>query len=53
MTLQRMMDQIFFDLLCIFVYLDNLLVASTSMDEHEQHLRQVLGLLAKNSLLII
>jgi transposase InsO family protein len=52
MTFQRMMDQIFFDLPCVFVYLDDLLVASTSVDEHAHHLRQVLGLLAKNGLVI-
>jgi Reverse transcriptase (RNA-dependent DNA polymerase) len=28
MTFQRMMDQIFFDLPCVFIYLDDLLVAS-------------------------
>jgi Reverse transcriptase (RNA-dependent DNA polymerase) len=52
MTFQRMMDQIFFDLPCVFVYLDNLLVAGTSVNEHEEHLRQVLGLLARNGLVI-
>jgi hypothetical protein len=31
MTFQRMMDQLFFDLPCVFVYLDDLLVASRSV----------------------
>jgi cleavage and polyadenylation specificity factor subunit 1 len=52
MTFQRMMDQLFFDLPCVFVYLDDLLVASRSVQEHKAHLRQVLGLLQKNGLVI-
>jgi hypothetical protein len=42
MTFQRMMDQLFFDMPCVFVYLDDLLVASRSVAEHKAHLRQVL-----------
>jgi cleavage and polyadenylation specificity factor subunit 1 len=34
MTFQRMMDQLFFDLPCVFVYLDDLLVASRSVQDH-------------------
>jgi Reverse transcriptase (RNA-dependent DNA polymerase)/RNase H-like domain found in reverse transcriptase len=52
MTFQRMMDQIFFDLPCVFVYLDDLLVASRSVVEHREHLRQVLQLLQANGLVI-
>jgi hypothetical protein len=52
MTFQRMMDQIFFDLPCVFVYLDDLLVASSSVAEHKIHLRQVLTQLANNGLVI-
>jgi cleavage and polyadenylation specificity factor subunit 1 len=35
MTFQRMMDQLFFDLPCVFVYLDDLLVASQTVQEHK------------------
>jgi hypothetical protein len=52
MTFQRMMDQLFFDLPCVFVYLDDLLVASRSAAEHKSHLRQVLQQLQANGLVI-
>jgi Reverse transcriptase (RNA-dependent DNA polymerase) len=52
MTFQRMMDQIFFDLPCVFVYLDDLLVASRSIAKHRLHLRQVLQLLQDNGLVV-
>jgi hypothetical protein len=52
MTFQRMMDQIFFDLPCVFVYLDDLLVASRSEADHCCHLQQVLLLLQQNGLVI-
>jgi Reverse transcriptase (RNA-dependent DNA polymerase) len=52
MTFQRMMDQIFFYLPCVFIYLDDLLVASRSVEEHRRHLRQVLQLLQANGLVI-
>jgi hypothetical protein len=43
MMFQRMMDQLFFDLPCVFVYLDDLLIASKSVEDHKEHLRLVLG----------
>jgi cleavage and polyadenylation specificity factor subunit 1 len=46
------MDRIFFDLPFVFVYLDDMLVASRSADEHKVHLRQVLQLLSDNGLVI-
>jgi cytoskeleton-associated protein 5 len=52
MTFKRMMDQLFFDLPCAFIYLDDVLVASRSVQEHKTHLRQVLGLLQQNGLVI-
>jgi hypothetical protein len=52
MTFQRMMDQLFFDMPCVFVYLGNLLVASRSVAEHKAHLRQVLQQLQSSGLVI-
>ena len=40
---QRLMDQVFGDLQFAFVYLDHILIASHSEEEHRQHLREVLG----------
>jgi hypothetical protein len=40
MTFQRLMDHIFFKLPFCFVYLDDLLVASRSPNEHRCHLQQ-------------
>jgi cleavage and polyadenylation specificity factor subunit 1 len=37
MTFQRMMDRIFFDLPCVFIYLDDLLVASRDFADHRRH----------------
>jgi hypothetical protein len=52
MTFQRMMDHIFFDLPFSFVYLDDLLVASHSVEEHRHHLRRALHRLQENGLVI-
>ena len=41
-TFQRFMDEVTRGLTCCFAYLDDILVASTSLEEHRQHLRQVL-----------
>jgi hypothetical protein len=50
MTFQRMMDCIFANIPFTFIYLDNILVASRTAEEHQQHLRAVLGLLQENFL---
>jgi transposase InsO family protein len=52
MTFQRMMDNIFADVPFVFVYLDDLLVASRNAAEHRQHVSHVLHLLKCNGLLI-
>jgi Reverse transcriptase (RNA-dependent DNA polymerase) len=52
MTFQRMMDNIFADLLYVFIYLDDVLVTSRTAAEHHCHLRQILHLLRINGLLI-
>jgi RNase H-like domain found in reverse transcriptase/Reverse transcriptase (RNA-dependent DNA polymerase)/Integrase zinc binding domain/Integrase core domain len=51
-SFQRMMDQVFAGLPFVFVYLDDILVASASLEEHKQHLRQVFQLLKDNGLRI-
>jgi hypothetical protein len=38
-TFQRFMDDVLRDLDFCFAYIDDVLVASTSEDKHEQHLR--------------
>jgi Reverse transcriptase (RNA-dependent DNA polymerase) len=50
MTFQQMMDQIFADIPYVFIYLDDVLVASRNMEEHQRPLRQVLSLLQANGL---
>jgi Reverse transcriptase (RNA-dependent DNA polymerase) len=52
MTFQRLMDRIFFDLPYRFVYLDDLLVASRSVEDHRRHLREVLRRLQENGLVV-
>ena len=49
-TYQRMMDNITRDLEFVFVYLDDILVASTSEKEHRRHIRRVCTILKENGL---
>jgi Reverse transcriptase (RNA-dependent DNA polymerase) len=42
MTFQRLMDHIFFDLPCVFIYLDDLSIASRTAEDHRRHVREVL-----------
>ena len=49
---QRMMDAILGDLPYVFVYIDDLLVASNSAEEHMDHLDTVFALLAENGLVV-
>jgi len=51
-TFQRLMDRLFGHLPFVFVYLDDLLVASRSDEEHLDHLRQIFEILAANGLAI-
>ena len=53
-TFQREMNRIFFKLIgiCIFVYIDDLIVFSTSIEEHLKHLEQVFSILQNNGLKI-
>ena len=40
---QRMMDRLGVDLPYVFIYLDDILIASPDMQSHLEHLRVVLG----------
>ena len=51
-TFQRMMDEILSDLDFIFVYMDDVLVASWSMDEHVEHFRELFRHLASHDLVV-
>ena len=51
-TFQRLMDGIFRDTPFVFVYLDDLLIASSNHEEHYEHLRTVLKLLSDNGLVV-
>lgn len=51
-SFQRLMDGILRDVPFAFVYLDDILVASRSPQEHTQHLQQLFSLLSSNGLVI-
>ena len=51
-TFQRMMDSILGDLPYCFTYVDNILLFSNSLEEHEDHLCQVLLLCREHGLTI-
>lgn len=51
-SFQRLMDGILRDVPFAFVYLDDILVASHSPQEHYQHLQQLFKLLSSNGLVI-
>lgn len=51
-TFQRFMDEIFRDLDFCFVYIDDILVASESADQHLEHLRMVFERLCQYGILI-
>ena len=53
-TFQREMNRIFFDLIgvCLFVYIDDLVIFSDSIESHIKHLTMVFQILADNGLKI-
>ena len=51
-TFQRMMDEILSDLDYLFVYMDDVLIASQSMEEHIEHFRQLFRQLAAHNLVV-
>jgi len=51
-TFQRLMDSVLWDLPFLFVYLDDILVASTSKVEHLFHLRTLFERLSQHGLIV-
>jgi len=51
-TFQRLMDTVCQGLDFVFVYLDDILIASTNQREHESHLRQLFRRLADHGLIV-
>lgn len=51
-TFQRLMDGVLRDVPHVFVYLDDILVASETPEAHREHLRQVFRLLSDNGLVV-
>lgn len=51
-TFQRLMDSVLRDMPFLFVYLDDILVASSSVEEHKLHLRQLFERLAEHGLIV-
>ena len=49
---QRLMDGVLQGLECCFVYLDDILVASATPEQHEADLRTVFSLLTTNGLVV-
>ena len=41
-TIQRLLDQVLEGLDCVFVYVDDILIASNTLQEHETEVRAVL-----------
>ena len=51
-TFQRFIDQVLRGLTFCYAYIDELLIASTSLEEHKTHLRQVLQRLSDHGMVI-
>lgn len=51
-TFQRLMDSVLRDLEFVFVYLDDILMASSSAEEHLSHLKQVFQRLDQHGLIV-
>ncbi len=51
-TFQRFMDSLFKHLPFVFCYLDDIIIASHTLEEHHEHLRQIFTILQENGLQI-
>jgi hypothetical protein len=51
-TFQRFMDSLFKHLPFVFCYLDDIIIASHTLEEHHEHLRQIFTILKENGLQI-
>jgi hypothetical protein len=51
-TFQRFIDSLLKPLPFVFCYLDNIIIASNSLEEHIEHLRQIFTILQENGLQI-
>ena len=51
-SFQRFMDRVLAGLDYCFVYVDDVLIGSKSLEEHEQHLREVLSRMAEHSVVL-
>jgi hypothetical protein len=51
-TFQRFMDSLFKHLLFVFCYLDDIIIASHTLEEHHEHLRQTFTILQEKGLQI-
>lgn len=49
-TFQRFMDSIFRDVNCVFTYIDDILIASETEEQHQKDLESVFNLMDKNKL---
>lgn len=51
-TFQRLMDTVCAGLLTVFVYMDDILIASKSTDDHREHLRELFQRLSQHGLVV-
>ena len=51
-TFQRVVHEVLRDLPYLFVYIDDILVSSLTVKEHEQHLREIFTRLRENNLTV-
>ena len=51
-TFQRVIHEVLRDLPYLFIYIDDILIGSRSLEEHEQHLREVFTRLRENCLTV-